>query len=296
MLKKLEKKLKQQINPTASIEDYQYHIDIVSPELITGWAVNKVAGAAKPKVEVFSGSTLLWQSDATFPREDLQAAGFGDAAFNIVPDASVLTDDINAVDIFIDGHKANATPFALVLTAPKAEDYTCHVDAIDNGVIIGWAKHLTKDTHRVNIEVKHNDVVISAGLAADFREDLQQAEIGDGQYGFKLGLNLAAFPSDVVSCQVYVDGLLTPIAPFEIKVAANDIEKAKFLAQFADQLDDFQSILAKETQRINQQIEDATPANEETTLNTVAQVAINNIAEISARLNVIETVMVKHLK
>jgi hypothetical protein len=294
MLKKIEKKLKQQMTAPAPLQQYQFHIDGVSADMISGWALNKNAKSTPVKIEVFAGATLLWQVVADMPREDLAAAGFGDSAFSLVPNPSVLTADIEHVDVYIDGHKVNEQPYALALSAPNVDDYTCYIDVVDNDKVIGWSRHVNQAEHRVVVELKHNDSVLAHGVADVFREDLQQASIGDGHYGFSLSLNKANFPAEVVSCNVYLDGLLSPLEPVELHASIQEIEKAKFLAKFANELGDFQQLVAAEATRIAAQIESATPENEQTSMNTVVNVAVNNIAELCARMNVLEKVLTAH--
>ncbi|MET6759718.1 hypothetical protein [Pseudoalteromonas sp. NCIMB_1079] len=294
MLKKIEKKIKQQMATPAPLQQYQFHIDVVSADMISGWALNKNAKQTPVKIEVFSGSTLLWQTVADIAREDLAAAGFGDSAFALVPNASVLTANIDHVDVYIDGHKVNEQAYPLALNAPSVDDYTCYVDAVDNDKVIGWCRHVNQADRRVVVELKHNDDVLAHGVADVFREDLQQANIGDGHYGFSLSLNKANFPAEVVSCNVYLDGLLSQTEPVELKISTQEIEKAKFLAKFANELGDFQQLVAVEATRIAEQIESATPTNEQTSMNTVVNVVVHNIAELSARMNVLEKVLTAH--
>jgi hypothetical protein len=294
MFKKIEKKLKQQMTAPAPLQQYQFHIDIVSAEMISGWAFNKEAKNTPAKIEIYSGSTLLWQTVADAAREDLAAAGFGDSAFSIVPNPSVLKEDISQVDVYIDGHKVNEQAYPLVLSAPSVDDYTCYVDAVDKDKVIGWCRHVNQDERRVVVELKHNDTVLAHGVADMFRDDLLQANIGDGNYGFSLTLNKANFPTEVVSCDVYVDGLLSPVAPVALQASSQEIEKAKFLAKFANELGDFQQLVAAEAARIAEQIESATAENEQTSMNTVVNVAVSNIAELSARMSVLEKVLTAH--
>ncbi|UPW20069.1 hypothetical protein M0C34_07345 [Agarivorans sp. TSD2052] len=291
----LKRKLKSALGKnTPSLQDLQFHIDVVSAEAISGWAFNNLEPQKAAKVEVFSGDELLWEDNADHARSDLVDAGLGDCAFNITPDIAVLKNDIESVDILINGHKVNPEPVGLELTSLKAEDYICHFDAVSHNEVLGWARNIHADTKRVTVELKHEDKVLAFGLADQPRVDLADAGIGDGNYGFTLKVNAANFPSTSVECQVYLDGLATLLNPVELNTTQEAIDKAKFVEVFSEQIDSFEQLLTAESQRIANQIVEATPVNEQASLNTVVNVAINNIAEISTRLSVIEKVLTKH--
>jgi hypothetical protein len=282
-----------QQNPT-QLEDYQFFIDVVAPELISGWVFYQ-NDDRKVQVEVRSGDAVLWQSKATIFRQDLQDAGFGDCAFNITPDIKHLDADIDSVDIYIDGHKVNEAPFPLVMRALNINTYTCHIDINEGDKVSGWARYNDIDTHRVEITLQVGDTVLGHALAENLRQDLADVNIGDGCYGFKMSLDLTQFPSHEVAAEVYLDGKLAPLAPIELSVAPEAVERAKFLAEFAEQIGSFEQLLEKETQKLSQQSSANTPDDQQASLNTVANVVIHNIAELSARLHVLEHVLSKKL-
>ncbi|MDO6617626.1 hypothetical protein [Shewanella sp. 6_MG-2023] len=279
---------------TTKIEDYQFFIDIVSPELISGWAFYQ-GGDHKAHIEVRSGETTLWSTMADNVREDLQQAGFGDCAFSITPNIKVLVGNIESVDIYIDGHKINEAPFPLVMQALNLDAYTCHIDINEGDKVNGWARYNDNDTHRVEVSLQVGDAVLGRVIADNMRQDLADANIGDGQYGFQMSLDLAMFPAATVNADVYVDGKLSQLPAVELSVAQEAVDRAKFLTEFADQIGSFEQLVEKESQRLAEQINSNTAEDQQVSLNTVTNVAIQNIAELSARLHVLEHVVSKKL-
>ncbi|WP_112478448.1 hypothetical protein [Vibrio variabilis] len=289
------KKKKQPQTHTPSLLDYQFHIDAVTPKLISGWAVNKLTDQTA-SIEVRANEQVIWQTQASQPRADLAQAELGDCAFTIKPDTKALTSDIETVDLFIDGFKANETPFPLAMKALLPEHYICHVDVIKDTMINGWCKHKHIDEHRVTIELKVDETTVASTIAEQFRSDLQDANIGDAQYGFQLTVDLALLPSETVTAEIYLDGKPGNIEPLKLSFDSAEFERAKFMQQFGSQMESFQQQLSNEQQRIAAQIAEVGEAHQSTSLNLVTNVAIANIAEISTRLNILERVVAEHLQ
>lgn len=279
---------------TTTIEDYQFFIDVVAPELISGWAFCK-KDDSKAQIEVRSEDTVLWSSEAAMYREDLMSAGFGDCAFSITPEMKTLDADIDSVDLYINGHKVNEAPYPLVMQALNVNAYTCHIDVNEGDKVNGWARYNDLDAHRVEVSLQVGDVVLGHTIAEVLRQDLADANIGDGRYGFQMNLDLAKFPAATVNAEVYVDGKRSQLASVELSVDPEAVERAKFLAEFSDQIGSFEQLLERENQRLSDQINASTSANKQASMNTVANVAIHNIAELSARLHVLEHVISKKL-
>jgi hypothetical protein len=271
---------------------YQFYIDTVNAEIIAGWAVNTDDVNAKPVIEVRSGDTVLWQTRAELERDDLAAAGFGNAAFSIYPDLMAIKQDIQQIDLYLDGHKMNAEPYDYQVQAPNVEQYQCFVDHIGESNISGWAQYQPVPGHKPKISVRSGDIILGEGRAEHSRQDLIEANIGDGHYAFDIPLNLRGLKVGANPCQVYLDGHLAPLAPLEIQVSAQNLNHTVLMNMISDELGQFEQLLANSTQQLHQQINENSQG-QPASLNIVANVAINNIAQLLARMQVIETAMAK---
>jgi len=247
-----------------------------------------------PQIEVYSGSSLLWSAKASQPRVDLTQADLGNAAFSILPDRGALQHDITSVQIFIDGHKLKKS-YPLQLQAFKIEDYKCNIDETKGVLVRGWACNNQEGAHRPKVELRSQGNVVAQGVAEMFRQDLLDAKIGDGKYGFNLQPNLAHFSSTTVLAQVYVDGKEMDLAPIELTASQEAIDRARLENEFTEELGTYNEQLNREKKRIAEQIVDATPQGQETNLNIVANIALDNIADLSARLSMLERVMLQYL-
>jgi len=308
MLKKVAKKVLGK--PSSPLANYQYFIDVIDTDSIAGWAKNN-SSAKAPNISVYSGEKKLWQGIADLARDDLADAGIGEYAFHIVPDVSVLDGDITHIDIYIDGHKVNELPYPYKLSnsfesttiqaraeetySNVIEDSICQIDAVTSTLISGWAKSKSNDKKRLNIEFRNDDKVLASGLADTYREDLINAGIGDGQYGFKLDFNLTQFESEQVAAELFIDGVPIGGDAFIFTVDLSDIEKAKFNTQFSEQFAAFEKMTAEELNRINEQITTLSQNSSDQSMNVAMNVVVQNIAEISARMSVIEKVLLNKL-
>ncbi|GLX81287.1 hypothetical protein theurythT_07390 [Thalassotalea eurytherma] len=308
MLKNVAKKMLGK--NSAPLANYEYFIDVIGLDAISGWAKNNTNLSHTPIVSVHSGGQQLWQGTAELEREDLTQAGIGERAFHIFPDTSVLEGDITHIDIYIDGHKANDMPYPFKASknqvAEQAQavepvvenviaDSICQIDAVTNERVVGWAKSKTNDSKRLTIEFKNGEQVLASGVANNYRSDLVDAGIGDGSYGFEFGFDLPQFDSPEVAAELYIDGVAAGGEPFVFSVDAKDIEDAKFKAQFAEQFAEFSAMSAAELNRITAQVNELSKTAHDQSMNVAINVALQNIAEISARISVIEKILIKKL-
>lgn len=274
------------------LTNYQFHIDTVSPELIAGWAVEKDNNEATPTIEVRSGETLLWSSLANIAREDLKEAGLGDSAFMIFPNLMSISDNIEQIDLYIDGHKVNSEPYDFVVQAPDVAQYQCFIDHVGETNLSGWAQYQAAPEHKPLVSIYSDDLFLGEGRAEQLRQDLLDANIGDGHYAFDISLNLQGLKAGVNLCQVYLDGHLANLPPLEITVSEQSLKQAALFNLIGNEIGSFNQLMSRATEQLHQQIE-AHSQGQPTTLNIVANVAINNIAQLSARMQVIEASIAK---
>jgi hypothetical protein len=301
MLKKLVKKITYK---KTALDAYRFNIDEVSDKVISGWVHKVGEGNYTASIEIRNNNVILYSIKANLPRKDLQAAaiGSGQYGFVILPSALKLEDDIDSIDIFIDGLKANVNSLPLVLsaniksntkttvaainkTAPQ-NNIQMHVDGISTDKVFGWSKKKDSVTHRSLIELKVGNVLLGSDTADKFRQSIKNANIGDGCYCFEINPKVHLFPSTAFSCELYVDGIKVSTKPIQLSVDEKTLENAKFKHEFAGEISGFSDSAHKEIARLSSQI------NEQGS-NTM-QVAIENIACLSVRIEVIENILTKH--
>ena len=280
-----------------TIENYQFFIDSAEPILISGWAYLSDNDAHNPVVEVRSGETVLWETAANIYREDLAKAGIGNGhyAFSITPMSMPVKEAVSSIDLYIDGHKIQeAIPFEM--QPVNIDDYRVHLDNAELHQIKGWANKNEQTNYRPQIEVRCDNVVIASGFADEFRPDLLDAGIGDGAYAFFLTPRLEKFPSTDCECVLFVDGIQSNIPPFVLHAERDAIDEAVYKDEFSAQILDFTSHVENKMTALKDEIIaiNTEQGQDNLAINGQLQVAMNNIAELSVRVKVIEQVLTKH--
>jgi hypothetical protein len=301
MLKNIVKKI---IHQKTALDAYRFNIDNVSKNGISGWAHKISDSSYNASIDIRNNNVILYSMKANLLRKDLQAAaiGSGQYGFAVSPSALKLEDDIDSIDIFIDGLKANDKPFPLVLSAntprnpqtsaaainKKAEENNIqmHLDGNSADKFFGWAKKKDSVTHRSLIELKVGNVLLGSDTADKFRQSIKNANIGDGCYCFEIIPKVHLFPTATINCDLYIDGNKVSINPIQLSVDDKTLENAKFKHEFASEISGFSEALNDELARLSSQID-------ERGSNTM-QVAIENIASLSVRIEVIENILSKH--
>lgn len=301
MLKNILKKITHQSSP---LDAYRFNIDNVNEKGISGWAHKIGDGNYAANIEIRSRNVSLYSIIANIPRKDLQAAaiGSGNYGFTIKPSAMELKDNIDTIDIFIDGFKANVKPFPLILPAnvrPKTKtpsalvqkqskpaNIQMHLDGISADKIFGWAKKQDSITHRSLVELKADDVLLGSDTADKFRQSIKNANIGDGCYCFEIIPKVHLFASTTIQCDLYIDGSRVSVKPIQLSVDDKTLENAKFKHEFANEISEFSHSVNEELTRLAAQVKDYDGNN--------IQVAIENIASLAARMEIIENILTKY--
>lgn len=290
----------EQTTDSVLLENYLHHIDVVNEEHISGWAFKQGEESHHPVIEVRTGDLVLWSSSADMYREDLVEAGIGNGeyGFILVPVNDSISEAVTSVAIYIDGFLAKAD-IPLFIEPPVVEvaSYRAHLDHFANDVVRGWVFKEGHENYRAKVEVRCGDSVIASGLAENYREDLLDADIGDGCYGFSITPRLENFPMSECDCQLFVDGeAVSHIESFMLSADQDAINEAVYKVAFSEEIADFtQSVEAVKTE-LKQDLIAANRSlmQDDHAVNGQLQVAMDSIAELSVRVKVIEQILVKH--
>jgi hypothetical protein len=285
-------------NKDRNLKKYKWHIDCLTAENISGWVYNTGKNTDSAKVEVRSGNTILWSSIAEVFRQDLLDAkiGSGNHAFTITPDSNSVSGSISKVDIYIDGYKAETDlPFEMI--EANIDDYRVQLDHSAIEKVTGWVFNPENIAYRAKIEVRAGQTVIACGLANEYRQDLLNAGFGDGAYGYTLIPNVDVFPQSECECKLFVDGLEANTKSFVLVTDTSTIEQAKYQQEFSAEILDYTQNVTDKLGVLKEEIVSANKnMNEDDfAVNGQLQVAINSIADLSVRINVIEQVLLKKL-
>ncbi|WP_202940776.1 hypothetical protein [Alteromonas macleodii] len=92
-----------------------YHLDMVSANQISGWALNDVAPSSPCNVEVREGEKVLASTRAATLREDLLEAGIGNGCHGFTLDLEMVPFSAQAreVHLYVDGKRITSAPIKL---------------------------------------------------------------------------------------------------------------------------------------------------------------------------------------
>tara|TARA_B100000700_G_scaffold148161_1_gene165047 strand:+ start:443 stop:913 length:471 start_codon:yes stop_codon:yes gene_type:complete len=111
----MKQKLKNVVKRLMGRSELNYHIDAVSSDLVTGWAVNTTAPASPCSVELKVGDKVLARTTAATLREDLVAAGVGNGCHGFTLQLDMLPFSAEARDahLYINGKRVTSEPISL---------------------------------------------------------------------------------------------------------------------------------------------------------------------------------------
>ena len=170
--------------------------------------------------------------------------------------------------------------------------YRFHIDKVDESMIAGWAHKVGEGNYAPSIEVRHNNVILYTSSANLMREDLKGAAIGSGQYGFSINTEQLKTTQDIDSIDIFVDELKINAKPLPLVLKANiktevsNPETTKLAKEFPNEIAFFDGAMTKELQRLTTEIEHAD--------DNAMSVAIENIASLTVRVEIIEDILTKH--
>ena len=290
MIKKIFNRVIRQKSP---LDDYRFHFDNVSKAGIAGWAHKKDDINHTSTIEICCNNVVLYSIKASLSRQDLRDAAIGTGlyGFDIPISELALSEDIDTIDIIIDGFKANQKPLPLEATASKnisasKNNIQMHLDGISVDKVFGWAKKKDSVVHRARVELKVGDILLGSDTADQFRQSIKDEDIGDGCYCFEITPKIHLFPSADIRCDLYIDGTKISTKPINFSVDEKTLEHEKFKHEFASEITDFGASVREELARLSLEV------NEKDS-NTM-HVVMENIALLSVRIGVIEQVLTKH--
>jgi len=182
-------------NPDSSGSMLRGHVDGIIDARVCGWLYNPAAPNQRLHVEMLLGDRVLATGIADRPRADLSDAGMGDGAhaFALQLDASLFDGRQHALILReASSHeplRGSPILFCDQSQSPAQPRINGQFDRVDEGLAYGWAYHSEHPEQRLQIAVHCQDQVIARGIADRFRQDLLDAEIGDGAHAFELRID-----------------------------------------------------------------------------------------------------------
>jgi hypothetical protein len=170
-------------------------VEQVDGEQIAGWARDKDRPDAVVEVNIYDGTTLLATLPADGFRPDLLKQGLGDGRHGFsCPTPASLKDwrphTIRVTFAGTDAELGNSSKTVILpgnQAAPESATARGNFEAVDEENIAGWAWDQNQPDGPIDVEIYEGDGVLTllaSVPAAQFRQDLLDAKVGDGRHGF----------------------------------------------------------------------------------------------------------------
>lgn len=111
----MKRKLKNLVKRILGKSELNYHIDTVSSDVVSGWAVNSANPSSPCDIQLKTGDTVLAKTKAATLREDLVAAGVGNGChgFTLQLDMLPFSAEAREAHLYINGKRVTAQPISL---------------------------------------------------------------------------------------------------------------------------------------------------------------------------------------
>jgi hypothetical protein len=155
----------------------------VNGEQIVGWARDKDQPDSPVQVDVYEGDNLLATVLADEYRQDLFDMGMGNGKHGFTFPTPDRLKDGRAYQIRVkfSGTNSELANSPLTLTVIQVEG---SVDGADSTLIAGWARNKGQPEVPIKVDIYDGSTLIATVPADQLREDLVEAKIGNGKYGF----------------------------------------------------------------------------------------------------------------
>lgn len=182
-------------NPDAFGPMLRGHVDGIIDGWVCGWLYTPAAPNQRLRVEMLLGDQVLATGIADRPRADLTDAGMGDGAhaFALKLDANLFDGQQHAL-ILREANSREPLRGSPILFCDQPQSQAKpringQFDRVDEGLACGWACDPEHPEQRLQIAIHFKDQIIAQGTADRFRQDLLDAEIGDGAHAFELQID-----------------------------------------------------------------------------------------------------------
>ena len=177
--------------PTVSITSPANNAAFTAPASIAITATATDSDGSIAKVEFFQGTTLL--GTATFAPYTFTWSNVPAGSYSLTAKAT-------------DNQGAATTSAAVAVTVSAAPSFGSWVDGADCSTVSGWAWDRNRPNTPISVDIYSDAVLVATVLAGNFRQDLLNAGIGDGNHGFSIATPSAAITGQPHTINVKFSG------------------------------------------------------------------------------------------
>jgi hypothetical protein len=171
---------------------YYGNMETASCTEIRGWVWDKNNPSAALSVELIEGTTVIATVTASSYRVDIKNAGYGTGNYGFsIPTPEILKNG-QARQLKVRVKNGNYTliggPKTITCTAALPALYAGNFEAASCTTLKGWVWDKNYPNNVATVELVEGTTVLLTATANVFRQDLVNAGIGTGKYGFTMTL------------------------------------------------------------------------------------------------------------
>jgi hypothetical protein len=164
------------------------NLDVADCNVIRGWAANTGQPNTSVHVNIYDGNTLLATVFANELRSDVGSI-LGDNGlhgFSFATPQSLKDGQTHSISVRFAGTSTHLAGSPRSITCGSQPVYGGYVDGATCNAIFGWAWNQSQPNTSINVDIYADGVYLTTVLANQFRQDLLNAGIGNGQHGFNI--------------------------------------------------------------------------------------------------------------
>ncbi len=193
-------------------------VERISSRVVSGWVADLAHPSHPLTVELLMHGEVVCETVADRPRQDLAGLDLGETAFGF---QLVLQDRIvthtPAVRV-----KSSGLILPVLQSAPASEGVVEHISWPN---VFGWGWRVGQNDAPADMDLFLADRLVQTVRAAEFRDHLAAAGIGDGKHGFAFDLeglvDAKAFRPEDVSVAFHDSGTRLTVLPSAIQVVGD---------------------------------------------------------------------------
>jgi RHS repeat-associated protein len=165
------------------------YLDSADCNSISGWAWDGNQPSTSINVDIYDGNTFILSVAANQFRQDLLNAGLGNGyhGFSFATPASLKNGVAHTIHAKVAGTwiELGLSPKTVTCSAVNSA-FGGYLDVADCNTISGWAWDGNQPNTSINVDIYDGNTLILTVAGNQFRQDLQNAGLGNGYHGFSV--------------------------------------------------------------------------------------------------------------
>lgn len=194
---------------------YEGFHEVTDCNVISGWAWDAMQPNTPINVDIYTGPNFLVSIPANRFRQDLVNSGKGNGfhGFSFFLPNNLKDGQSHEISVGFGGTFLGLfdTPKFVTCPAPGGPALLGFHEVANCSTISGWAWDSTLPNTPINVDIFSDNVLVMTVLADQFRQDLVNSGVGNGNHGFSFTVPMSLKDGMLHSIEVRFNGTSTPL-------------------------------------------------------------------------------------